>query len=50
MGADGNLLIGWERSAGLRAPIPPEEGALVANGTGYLLSVGPAAQQLHPRA
>ena len=50
MGADGNLLIGWERSAGLRAPRAPEEGALVPNGTGYLLAVGSPAQRLHPRA
>ena len=42
--------MGWERSAGLRAPRAPEEGALVANGTGYLLAVGPPAQRLHPRA
>jgi len=50
VGVDGNLLVGWERSAGLRAPRAPEEGALVPNGTGYLLAVGPAAQRLQPRA
>jgi hypothetical protein len=50
VGADGNLLVRWERSAGLRAPGAPAEGALIPNGTGYLLSVGPVAQQLQPRA
>jgi hypothetical protein len=50
VGGEGNLLVGWERSAGLRAPSAPREGALVPNGTGYLLSVGPAARRLHPRA
>jgi len=50
VGADGNLLVRWERSAGLRAPGAPAEGALVPNGTGYLLSVGSPAQRLYPRA
>ena len=50
MGSDRNLLVGWERSAGLRAPLAPHEGRLAANGTGYLLSVGPLAQRLYPRA
>jgi hypothetical protein len=50
VGSDRNLLVGWERSAGLRAPLAPEEGRLAANGTGYLLAVGPLAQRLYPRA
>ena len=49
MGADGNLLAGWEQSAGLRAPPAPEEGALVPNGTGFLIAVGPVSQRVYPR-
>ncbi len=49
MGVDGNLLAGWEQSAGLRAPPAPEDGALVPNGTGYLLAVGPVSQRIYPR-
>ena len=41
--------MGWERSAGLRAPTAPADGALAPNGTGYLLAVGPPAQRVHPR-
>lgn len=50
MGGDGNLVAGWERSAGLRAPPAPTDGVLAPNGTGYLLAVGPPAQRIHPRA
>jgi hypothetical protein len=46
---DGNLLAGWEQSAGLRAPPAPEEGALVPNGTGYLIAVGPVSQRIYPK-
>jgi hypothetical protein len=46
---DGNLLAGWEQSAGLRAPPAPEEGALVPNGTGYLVAAGPVSQRVYPR-
>ena len=49
MGGDGNLLAGWEQSAGLRAPPAPEEGALVPNGTGYLIAVGPISQRIYPK-
>ena len=49
MGADGNLIAGWEQSAGLRAPPAPEEGALVPNGTGYLIAVGPVSQRVYPK-
>lgn len=49
MGADGNLIAGWEQSAGLRAPPAPEEGALVPNGTGYLIAVGPVSQRIYPK-
>ena len=50
MSGDGNLLIGWERSAGLRAPPAPDAGRLSANGTGYLLAIGPPSQHLYPRS
>jgi hypothetical protein len=50
VGSDGNLLIGWERSAGLRAPPAPDAGRLAANGTGYLLAIGPPSQHLYPRS
>jgi len=49
VGADGNLLAGWEQSAGLRAPPAPEEGALVPNGTGYLIAAGPISQRIYPK-
>ena len=50
MTGDGNLLAGWERSAGLHAPPAPADGVLAPNGAGYLLAVGPPAQRLYPRA
>jgi hypothetical protein len=43
------LVVGWERSVGLRAPPAPRQGPLVPNGTGYLLAVGPSSLRLHPR-
>lgn len=43
-------MAGWEQSAGLRAPPAPEEGALVPNGTGYLVAVGPVSQRVYPKA
>jgi hypothetical protein len=49
VGVDGNLLAGWEQSAGLRAPPAPADGALVPNGTGYLLAVGPVSQRIYPK-
>src|SRR4051794_10625503 len=47
--ADENLLAGWERSAGLRAPPAPEGGVLAPRGAGYLVAIGTPSQRLHPR-
>jgi hypothetical protein len=47
-GAGAGLLVGWARSAGLRAPAAPVEGALAPNATGYLLAVGPSSHRLYP--
>ena len=48
--AEGNLLVGWERSTGLQAPPAPAEGLLGAKGGGYLLAIGPPSRRLYPRA
>lgn len=46
---DAKLLVVWERSAGLRAPPAPQQGALTPNPTGYLLAVGSAGRRMYPR-
>ena len=47
--AEAKLMAGWERSAGLRAPPAPTDGALAPRGAGYLLAVGQPSQRLNPR-